>query len=63
MTFRTKLSLIFVLTIVGTVSAVAYGVTHYTQTAFEEMDAQRTNAIVSQFKKEFTQSGEQITQV
>ncbi len=62
MTFRTKLSLIFVLTIVGTVSAVAYGVTHYTQTAFEEMDAQRTNASVSQFKKEFTQSGEQITQ-
>ncbi len=26
------------------------------------MDAQRTNAIVSQFKKEFTQSGEQIAQ-
>jgi two-component system nitrogen regulation sensor histidine kinase NtrY len=62
MTFRTKLSLIFVVTVVGTVAAVAYGVTRYTQTAFEEMDAQRTNAIVAQFRKEFTQSGEQIAQ-
>ena len=62
MSFRTKLSLIFVLTVVGSVCAVAYGVTHYTQTAFDEMDAQRTTAIVAQFKKEFTQSGETVAQ-
>jgi two-component system nitrogen regulation sensor histidine kinase NtrY len=62
MSFRTKLSLIFVLTVVGSVCVVAYGVTHYTQAAFDEMDAQRTTAIVAQFKKEFTQSGETVAQ-
>jgi two-component system, NtrC family, nitrogen regulation sensor histidine kinase NtrY len=62
MSFRTKLSVIFLLTVVGSVCVVAYGVTRNTQSAFEEMDAQRTSAIVSQFKKEFTQSGEQIAQ-
>jgi len=62
MNFRTKLSLIFVLTVVGSVCVVAYGVTHYTQAAFDEMDAQRTTAIVAQFKKEFTQSGETVAQ-
>ncbi len=60
MSFRNRLSLVFLLTVVGSVCAVAYGVTHYTQAAFEEMDAQRTSAIVSQFNKEFTQSREQI---
>ena len=62
MSFRTKLSLIFVLTVVGAVCVVAYGVTHYTQAAFDEMDAQRTTAIVAQFKKEFTQSGDAVAQ-
>ncbi|HEY2820332.1 MAG TPA: HAMP domain-containing sensor histidine kinase [Candidatus Acidoferrum sp.] len=62
MSFRAKLSVIFLLTVVGSVCVVAYGVTRYTTAAFEEMDAQRTSAIVSQFKKEFTQSGEQIGQ-
>src|SRR6204780_2564160 len=62
MSFRTKLSLIFVLTIVGSVCVVAYGVTRYTQAAFEEMDSQRTTAIISQFKKEYEQSREQVAQ-
>jgi two-component system, NtrC family, nitrogen regulation sensor histidine kinase NtrY len=62
MSFRTKLSLIFVLTVIGSVCVVAYGVTRYTQAAFEEMDSQRTAAIISQFKKEYEQSREQIAQ-
>lgn len=62
MSFRTKLSLIFVLAVVGSVCVVAYGVTHYTQTAFDQMDAQKTTAIVAQFKKEFAQSGDQVAQ-
>jgi signal transduction histidine kinase len=41
---------------------VAYGVTYYTRTAFEEMDAQRTEALVAQFNKEFAQRGEEVTQ-
>jgi two-component system, NtrC family, nitrogen regulation sensor histidine kinase NtrY len=57
---RTKLLLIFMLTVVASVTVVAYGVTHYTRAAFEEMDAQRTEALVAQFQKEFAQRGEEV---
>jgi len=60
MSFRTKLLLIVLLTIFASVTVVAYGVTHYTQAAFEEMDAERTEALVAQFNKEFVQRGEEI---
>jgi two-component system, NtrC family, nitrogen regulation sensor histidine kinase NtrY len=60
MSFRTKLFLIFLFTVLASVSLVAYGVTHYTQAAFEEMDAQRTDALVAQFQKEFAQRGEEV---
>src|SRR6202161_2190281 len=61
MSFRTKLFLIFLITVLASVSLVAYGVTHYTQAAFEEMDAQRSEALVSQFNKEYAQRGDEIT--
>src|ERR1700682_4486401 len=48
------------LTVVASVSLVAYGVTHYTRAAFEEMDMQRTEALVAQFQKEFVQRGEEV---
>jgi two-component system nitrogen regulation sensor histidine kinase NtrY len=54
------LLLIFMLTVVASVTVVAYGVTHYTRAAFEEMDAQRTEALVAQFQKEFAQRGEEV---
>ena len=60
MSLRTKLLLIFMLTVVASVSVVAYGVTHYTRAAFEEMDGQRTEALVAQFQKEFAQRGEEV---
>jgi two-component system, NtrC family, nitrogen regulation sensor histidine kinase NtrY len=62
MTLRTKLFLIFLVTVLGSVSIVAYGVTHYTRAAFEEIDAQRTEALVAQFRKEFEQRGDEIVQ-
>jgi hypothetical protein len=62
MSFRTKLLLIVLLTIAASVTVVAYGVTHYTRAAFEEMDAERTEALVAQFNKEFAQRGEEIAQ-
>ena len=61
MSFRTKLLLVVLLTIFASVSVVAYRVTHYARAAFEEMDAQRTEALVAQFKKEFAQRGEEIS--
>src|SRR5437870_13743252 len=60
MSFRTKLLLTVLLTIFASVSVVAYGVTHYARAVFEEMDAQRTEALVAQSKKEFDQRGEEI---
>lgn len=60
MSFRTKLFLVFLITVLASVSLVAYGVTHYTQTAFEDSDAQRSEALVAQFNKEYAQRGEEI---
>lgn len=62
MSFRTKLFLVFLVTLLASVSLVTYGVTHYTQASFEEMDRQRTEALVAQFDKEFAQRGEEIAQ-
>src|ERR1700758_4493186 len=62
MTFRTKVFLIFLITVLASVSLVAYGVTFYTQRAFEQMDTQRTHALEVQFEKEFAQRGDTIVQ-
>ncbi|HYL61446.1 MAG TPA: ATP-binding protein [Candidatus Methylomirabilis sp.] len=60
MSFRTKLFWVFLITVLASVSLVAYGVTHYTQVAFEEADAQRSEALVAQFNKEYAQRGQEI---
>jgi two-component system, NtrC family, nitrogen regulation sensor histidine kinase NtrY len=60
--FRTKIFLVFLVTVLASVSLVAYGVTYYTQQAFEEMDAQRSKALVAQFNQEFAQRGETVVQ-
>ena len=60
MRFRTKLLLVVLLTIFASVSLVAYAVTYYTRSEFEAVDAQRTEALVAQFNKEFVQSGGEL---
>ena len=60
MSFRTKLFLLFLVTVLTSVSAVTYSVTHYTRSAYEEMDNQRTTALVSQFQKELAQQREVV---
>jgi signal transduction histidine kinase len=62
MSFRNKIFLIFLVTVLASVSLVAYGVTHYTQRAFEEQDAQRAETLVAQFRKEIAQRGEMVVQ-
>jgi signal transduction histidine kinase len=62
MSFRNKIFLIFLVTVLASVSLVAYGVTHYAQRTYEQMDSQRTEALVAQFKKEFAQRGEMVVQ-
>jgi len=60
MSFRTKLFLLFLATVLASVSAVTYSVTHYTKRAYEEMDNQRTTALVAQFQKELAQQRENV---
>jgi two-component system nitrogen regulation sensor histidine kinase NtrY len=60
MSFRTKLLTFFTLTIVAAVTLVAWGVTSYTRRAFEQLDRQRTDALVAQFRREFAQRGDEI---
>jgi len=60
MSFRIKLLLVVLLTIFASVSVVAYSVTYYSRAAFEARDAQQTEALVAQFKKEFAQRGDEI---
>jgi len=58
MSFRTKVFLVFLVTVLASVSAVAYGVAHYARAQFETMDTQRAEALVAQFNKEFFQRGD-----
>jgi len=60
MSFRTKLFWVFLLTVLVTVSIVGYAVTYYSRSAFEEIDRERTEALVAQFQKEYAQRGEEI---
>lgn len=60
MSFRTKLLTVFMATIVAAVGLVAWGVSTYTRRAFEELDTQRTDALVAQFRREFAARGEEV---
>ena len=62
MSFRNKIFLIFVATVLASVSLVAYGVTYYTQRAFEAQEAQRTETLVAQFRKEFAERGDMVVE-
>jgi signal transduction histidine kinase len=62
MSFRAKVFLIFLFTVLASVSVVAYGVTHYARATFEERDAQWTEALVAQFNKEFEHRGAEVVQ-
>jgi len=58
--FRTKLLIIFSLTVVAAVALVAGIVTTYTRRAFEQLDAQRSDALVAQFRREFSRRGGEV---
>lgn len=59
-TFRAKLLLGFVLAIVVSIGLVAWGVLAATRRAFEQLDAQRTAALVEQFRREFDRRGDEV---
>ena len=60
MTFRTRLLVVFAVTIVSAVAMVVFIVSASTERAFEQFDRERTAALVQQFQKEFAQRGEEV---
>lgn len=60
MTFRTRLLLVFAVTILGAVAVVVWIVSNAAQRAFERLDQQRTAALVEQFYKEFERRGAEV---
>ena len=62
MSLRTRFFLASFTAVLAAVSIVACGVTRYTWAALEEMDTQRTEALVAQFKKQFSQREDEVAQ-
>lgn len=60
MTFRTRLLVIFAATVAAAVTAVVWTISSSTQREFEQAEAQRTAALVQQFRREFAQRGEEV---
>ncbi|HXI42836.1 MAG TPA: ATP-binding protein [Bryobacteraceae bacterium] len=60
MTFRTRLLVVFAATIVAAVAIVVWIVSLSTGRVFEQLDAERTAALVQQFQKDFVLRGEDI---
>jgi two-component system nitrogen regulation sensor histidine kinase NtrY len=59
-TFRTRLLLIFTVTIVAAVGIVEWLVTDRTREAFERLEGQRVDALIAQFQTEFARRGKEI---
>ena len=60
MTFRTRLLLVFTAAVIASVGLVEWLVFRTTRDAFERAEAQRVNALVEQFRREFARRGEAI---
>src|SRR5690242_16231515 len=59
-TLRTRLLLIFTVVVVATVALVEILVSRTTRNAFERMENQRVEALVTQFRREFARRGDEI---
>jgi two-component system nitrogen regulation sensor histidine kinase NtrY len=62
MNLRQRLLLMFSLTVIVAVAAVAYTVSLRTREAFAQADQERTNALVAQFHREFDRHGLEVKQ-
>ena len=62
MSFQTKLFLKLLAMSLGLVTVLAYSITRYTKTVFNEIEAQREQAQISQFKPQLVQLGNEVVQ-
>jgi two-component system, NtrC family, nitrogen regulation sensor histidine kinase NtrY len=60
MTFRRKLLAVFALTVFVSVAAVAFLVSAVTRRAFDRSEDERTAALLTQFRREFSRQGEDV---
>ncbi len=60
MIFRRKLLLVFALTVLVCVAAVAWIASALARRAFERSNEERTTALVAQFRREFNRRGEEV---
>jgi two-component system, NtrC family, nitrogen regulation sensor histidine kinase NtrY len=58
--FRRKLLVVFALTVLVSVVAVAWSISSLTRRAFEKSNEERTAALVAQFRREFNRRGEEV---
>lgn len=62
MSFRRRVLLVLAFMVFLTVGAVSWVVLARTRRAFEQADAERADALVAQFRREFTRRGEEVSQ-
>lgn len=62
MSFRTKLLLLFTVTVIAVTVPVTWRISSRTRQAFENQDQQRTAAVAEQFRREFARRGAEISQ-
>jgi len=60
MSFRGKLLAVIALTVFVSVAAVAWIISSLARRSFEKINAERTQALVAQFRRDFTRQGEEI---
>src|ERR1051325_397622 len=61
MSFRRKLLILFSVTVALSVAAVSWLVQEVTRNAFEKTENQRTSELVTQFQREFSRQGEEVS--
>ena len=62
MSFRRRVLIVLALIVFFAVGAVSWVVLVRTRRAFEKADAERTDALVAQFRREFTRRGDEVAQ-
>ncbi len=62
MSFRRRLLGVFAVLIIATVVAIGWAISVRTREVFERTDTQRTQALVQQFRREFTRRGDEVAQ-
>ena len=60
MSLRVKLLALFTLTVVAAVGVMDWGVERYAREQFQEVDQQRSGALVAQFQQELVQRGQEV---